>query len=157
MHFTEGLPHSNWKKLDFDHHGNVYTVTGVVQYTNNPDHFIAWLRNPTGNLVLFIFMPRHLPSEIFSVHLSIHQHIQHSCPLHTSDTIRDIFMKFHTNVKYFETTCKTYELLLWFAYFWSSVPLNIEHSHFYHVLMSALKLKKRSRYNHEISLKCKAP
>ena len=49
MHFTEGLPHTNWKKLEFGHDGNVYTVTAVVQYTSNPDHFIAWLRNPTGN------------------------------------------------------------------------------------------------------------
>ena len=49
VHFTEGLPHTNWKKLEFGHDGNVYTVTAVVQYTSNPDHFIAWLRNPTGN------------------------------------------------------------------------------------------------------------
>ena len=48
LHFTEGLPHNNWKKLDFDHQGYVYTVTGVVQYMNSPDHFIAWLRDPKG-------------------------------------------------------------------------------------------------------------
>ena len=55
----------------------------------------------------------------------------YSCPLY-------IFTKLHTNVKHYETTCRTHEPLLLIAYFWSYCPLNIEHSHFYHVLVSAL-------------------
>ncbi|XP_045182381.2 uncharacterized protein LOC123541075 isoform X2 [Mercenaria mercenaria] len=49
MHFVEGLPETTWRELQFGFHGYLYTVTGVVQYVNNPNHFIAWLRNPNDN------------------------------------------------------------------------------------------------------------
>ncbi|XP_060552214.1 uncharacterized protein LOC132713590 isoform X2 [Ruditapes philippinarum] len=49
MHFTDGLPETTWEELQFGFHGYLYTVTGIVQYINNPDHFIAWLRNPYDN------------------------------------------------------------------------------------------------------------
>lgn len=48
VHFVDGIPHINFPKLDIYHHGNHFTVTGVVQYKNNPDHFVVWIRNPTG-------------------------------------------------------------------------------------------------------------
>ncbi|KAL5013236.1 hypothetical protein ScPMuIL_007506 [Solemya velum] len=49
VHFVDGIPHINFPKLDIYHHGNHFTVTGVVQYKNNPDHFVVWIRNPTDN------------------------------------------------------------------------------------------------------------
>lgn len=49
LHFVQGMPHNNFSELDFTHGGSDYTVTAVVQYKKNPDHFIAWLRNAPGN------------------------------------------------------------------------------------------------------------
>ena len=51
LHFTDGLPNTSWSDLQFSFHGNLYAVTGVVQYVRNPDHFIAWLRNPNSKLL----------------------------------------------------------------------------------------------------------
>jgi hypothetical protein len=59
MHFTDGLPETTWEELQFGFHGYLYTVTGIVQYINNPDHFIAWLRNPYGesrSMMNFLFL-----------------------------------------------------------------------------------------------------
>ncbi|KAL3888434.1 hypothetical protein ACJMK2_000801 [Sinanodonta woodiana] len=47
MHFAEGLPHNNLTALDLQFQGDYYKVKGVVRYTNNPDHFTAWIRNGT--------------------------------------------------------------------------------------------------------------
>ncbi|CAC5371185.1 USPL1 [Mytilus coruscus] len=44
LHFSEGLPHNNFKKLEFWHNGLKYSVTGFVQYRNDPDHFVTWIR-----------------------------------------------------------------------------------------------------------------
>ncbi|XP_046574552.1 uncharacterized protein LOC124282589 isoform X2 [Haliotis rubra] len=49
LHFKEGLPHSGFDQLGFVFGTDVYTVTAVIQYKNNPDHFVAWIRNGTGN------------------------------------------------------------------------------------------------------------
>ncbi|KAL3888438.1 hypothetical protein ACJMK2_000805 [Sinanodonta woodiana] len=47
MHFAEGLPHNNLTALDLQFQGDYYKVKGVIRYTNNPDHFTAWIRNGT--------------------------------------------------------------------------------------------------------------
>ncbi|KAL3888426.1 hypothetical protein ACJMK2_000793, partial [Sinanodonta woodiana] len=47
MHFAEGLPHNNLTALDLQFQGDYCKVKGVVRYTNNPDHFTAWIRNGT--------------------------------------------------------------------------------------------------------------
>ncbi|XP_052086296.1 uncharacterized protein LOC127723635 isoform X2 [Mytilus californianus] len=44
LHFSEGLPHNNFKKLEFWHNSLKYSVTGFVQYRNDPDHFVTWIR-----------------------------------------------------------------------------------------------------------------
>ncbi|CAG5115020.1 unnamed protein product, partial [Candidula unifasciata] len=48
MHFVKGLPHSRFDELSFDFNDDHYEVTAVVHYKNNPDHFIAWVRNAPG-------------------------------------------------------------------------------------------------------------
>ena len=53
MHFVKGLPHSRFDEMAFEHLGDKYEVTSVVHYKNNPDHFIAWVRNAPGNLSPF--------------------------------------------------------------------------------------------------------
>ncbi|KAH9496713.1 hypothetical protein Btru_009761 [Bulinus truncatus] len=49
MHFVKGLPHNRFEELSFDFNEDHYEVTAVVHYKNNPDHFIAWVRNAPGN------------------------------------------------------------------------------------------------------------
>ncbi|ESO96210.1 hypothetical protein LOTGIDRAFT_144274, partial [Lottia gigantea] len=49
LHFLQGLPKVVYDELDFEFEGSLYSVTAVVQYKNNPDHFVSWLRNPQGN------------------------------------------------------------------------------------------------------------
>uniref|UniRef100_A0A2C9KSI5 Ubiquitin-specific peptidase-like SUMO isopeptidase domain-containing protein n=1 Tax=Biomphalaria glabrata TaxID=6526 RepID=A0A2C9KSI5_BIOGL len=51
MHFVKGLPHSRFEELSFDFNEDHYEVTAVVHYKNNPDHFIAWVRNAPGKLL----------------------------------------------------------------------------------------------------------
>lgn len=48
LHFSEGLPHNNLKKLEFWHNSLKYSVTGFVQYRNDPDHFVTWIRRIKG-------------------------------------------------------------------------------------------------------------
>ena len=48
MHFVEGLPTNDISSLDFSFHGNRYSVTGLVQYRNDPDHFVTWIKDDTG-------------------------------------------------------------------------------------------------------------
>ena len=50
-----------------------------------------------------------IPSESFSGRLSVRQRFYHLCPLNNSDTVRDIFTKFHKNIKHYKTTSRTYE------------------------------------------------
>lgn len=50
LHFQEGLPHNRFSGYDFKHAGQQYKVTGVIQFRNDPDHFITWIRNPNGEL-----------------------------------------------------------------------------------------------------------
>ncbi|XP_071141325.1 uncharacterized protein [Mytilus edulis] len=49
LHFSEGLPHNNLKKLEFWHNSLKYSVTGFVQYRNDPDHFVTWIRRIKDN------------------------------------------------------------------------------------------------------------
>ncbi|XP_033727170.1 uncharacterized protein LOC117316608 isoform X2 [Pecten maximus] len=46
LHFQEGLHSNKFSGYDFYHQDQLYQVTGVIQYRNDPDHFIAWIRNP---------------------------------------------------------------------------------------------------------------
>ena len=47
-----------------------------------------------------------IPSELLSVCPSVHpSSVDHSCPLHNFDTIRDNFMKLSTNIKHDQMTC----------------------------------------------------
>ncbi|BFZ20984.1 hypothetical protein BsWGS_24023 [Bradybaena similaris] len=50
LHFVRGLPHSRFDELSFDFNDDHYEVTAFVHYKNNPDHFIAWVRNAPGTM-----------------------------------------------------------------------------------------------------------
>uniref|UniRef100_T1JB33 2-hydroxyacyl-CoA lyase 1 n=1 Tax=Strigamia maritima TaxID=126957 RepID=T1JB33_STRMM len=50
MHFVNGLPTSDILQYDFIFKSLQYKVTAVVQYKQNPNHFIVWIRNVTDNL-----------------------------------------------------------------------------------------------------------
>ena len=48
-----------------------------------------------------------IPSELLSVCPSVGPSaVDHSCPLHNFDTVRDNFMKLGTNIKHDQTTCR---------------------------------------------------
>ena len=76
-------------------------------------------------------------SEILSVRPAVSVSI--ICVPSLTDTVQDIFMKLHTNVKHYERTCRTHELLLWFVYFLNCCPLNIAISAMYLCLFCKLK------------------
>lgn len=64
MHFTSGLPSMPLSDLQLHHHGNTYTVTGLVQYQEGidvPNHFMAWLRNPDGKKGSDLSFPEFFP------------------------------------------------------------------------------------------------
>ena len=46
------------------------------------------------------------------------------------DTVRDIFMKLHANMKHYKTACRIHDTQPWFTYLWSYCPLNTEHTMF---------------------------
>ena len=48
VHFLNGILNEDIQDLDFEEGGVKYAVTGVIQYKNNPDHFVCWLREPVG-------------------------------------------------------------------------------------------------------------
>ncbi|XP_061178267.1 SUMO-specific isopeptidase USPL1-like [Saccostrea echinata] len=43
IHFVEGLKSNNLEKLSFSFGGKLYKVRGLIQYLNNPDHFVTWI------------------------------------------------------------------------------------------------------------------
>ena len=48
-----------------------------------------------------------IPSELLSVRPSVRPSaVEHSCPVHNFDTVRDNFTKLGTNVKHDQTTCR---------------------------------------------------
>ena len=46
---------------------------------------------------------------VHSVRLSGRPSVNFSCPLHNSDTVQDIFMKFGTNINHHQTMCREQE------------------------------------------------
>ncbi|CAH1776105.1 unnamed protein product [Owenia fusiformis] len=49
FHFVEGLPSNDVSKLTFEQQQYEYRVVSLVQYKQNPDHFVAWVKHPSGN------------------------------------------------------------------------------------------------------------
>lgn len=45
LHFVEGLQSNDIKSLSFSFGGRQYRVRGLIQYLNNPDHFVTWIHN----------------------------------------------------------------------------------------------------------------
>ncbi|XP_062573139.1 SUMO-specific isopeptidase USPL1-like [Saccostrea cucullata] len=43
LHFVEGLRSNSLEKLTFSFGGKLYKVRGLIQYLNNPDHFVTWI------------------------------------------------------------------------------------------------------------------
>ncbi|XP_074842206.1 SUMO-specific isopeptidase USPL1 isoform X2 [Carettochelys insculpta] len=46
MHFVEGLPHNNLKNYSFQFEGDLYQITAIIQYQQDPKHFKTWALNP---------------------------------------------------------------------------------------------------------------
>ena len=47
-HFLQGVKNKDFLKSGFVCQGKDYELTQLIQYTKNPDHFIAWIRNSDG-------------------------------------------------------------------------------------------------------------
>lgn len=45
LHFVEGLQSNDIESLSFSFRGRQYRVRGLIQYLNNPDHFVTWIHN----------------------------------------------------------------------------------------------------------------
>lgn len=45
LHFVEGLQSNDIESLSFSFGGRQYRVRGLIQYLNNPDHFVTWIHN----------------------------------------------------------------------------------------------------------------
>ena len=85
----------------------VYEATVLVKLelclSRLPNHFYA----PP----LFVAGYYVIPSELLSVRLSVRPSVrpsavEHSCPLHNFDIVRDNFTKLGTNINHDQTTCK---------------------------------------------------
>ncbi|XP_060090711.1 SUMO-specific isopeptidase USPL1 [Heteronotia binoei] len=48
MHFVEGLPHNDLMTYSFQFKEDSYRITAVVQYLQEPKHFVAWIFNSDG-------------------------------------------------------------------------------------------------------------
>ncbi|XP_077197926.1 SUMO-specific isopeptidase USPL1 isoform X2 [Paroedura picta] len=48
MHFVEGLPHNDLMTYSFQFKEDSYWITAVVQYLQEPKHFVAWIFNSDG-------------------------------------------------------------------------------------------------------------
>ena len=90
-----------------------------------------------------------------SVCPSTRQCFHHLCPLHNWHPLRYFQETSHKCKALCDDMQNTWTITL-VCYFWSYCPVNIEHSHFCHVLVSALKVENLSRYHYEISHKRKA-
>ncbi|PWA23010.1 SUMO-specific isopeptidase USPL1 [Gambusia affinis] len=49
LHFVEGLPHNNVRNYAFSFKGKRYSVTAVIQYSQQLKHFITWIHNEDGS------------------------------------------------------------------------------------------------------------
>lgn len=46
FHFVDGLPPlKSWEQLEFHHGSYDYKVAAIIQYQQNPSHFVAWIRD----------------------------------------------------------------------------------------------------------------
>ncbi|PIK34571.1 putative SUMO-specific isopeptidase USPL1 [Apostichopus japonicus] len=53
FHFVDGLPPlKSWEQLEFHHGSYDYKVAAIIQYQQNPNHFVAWIRDNHRNLWL---------------------------------------------------------------------------------------------------------
>ncbi|PIK36928.1 putative SUMO-specific isopeptidase USPL1 [Apostichopus japonicus] len=53
FHFVDGLPPlKSWEQLEFHHGSYDYKVAAIIQYQQNPSHFVAWIRDNHRNLWL---------------------------------------------------------------------------------------------------------
>ncbi|XP_054829777.1 SUMO-specific isopeptidase USPL1 isoform X2 [Eublepharis macularius] len=48
MHFVEGLPHNDLMTYSFHFQEDFYQITAVIQYLQEPKHFVAWISNSDG-------------------------------------------------------------------------------------------------------------
>ncbi|XP_041088648.1 SUMO-specific isopeptidase USPL1 isoform X2 [Polyodon spathula] len=49
LHFVEGLPHNDVNAYSFDFQGKLYKVSTVIQYSEDPKHFVSWISNTDGS------------------------------------------------------------------------------------------------------------
>ncbi|XP_054907497.1 SUMO-specific isopeptidase USPL1 [Poeciliopsis prolifica] len=49
LHFVEGLPHNNVRNYAFSFKWKRYSVTAVIQYSQQLKHFITWIHNEDGS------------------------------------------------------------------------------------------------------------
>ncbi|KAK6486611.1 SUMO-specific isopeptidase USPL1 isoform X1 [Huso huso] len=49
LHFVEGLPHNDVNAYSFDFQGKLYKVSTVIQYNEDPKHFVSWISNTDGS------------------------------------------------------------------------------------------------------------
>ena len=78
----------------------------------------------------------------------------YSCQLCKLDTVSDIFIKkkLHTNVKIYETKCRTYKPYFCLTYLWSYGPFNIS------VTVSDIFLKLYTNvYHHDMMCRTQEP
>lgn len=53
FHFIEGIPPvQSWNQLNFIHGGYQYLLSAIIQYKQNPNHFVAWIKDNRRNLWL---------------------------------------------------------------------------------------------------------
>ena len=48
LHFVEGLPDNDVSMYTFNFKGKCYSVTTVIQYSQQLKHFVAWIYNGDG-------------------------------------------------------------------------------------------------------------
>ena len=51
LHFSNGLKARDWLENGFQLGNDQYTVSHLIQYKQNPNHFIFWTREPNGNSI----------------------------------------------------------------------------------------------------------
>jgi hypothetical protein len=48
LHFVQGLQSNDIDSLSFSFGGRDYRVRGLIQYLDNPDHFVTWIYDAQG-------------------------------------------------------------------------------------------------------------
>lgn len=49
LHFVEGLPNNDLQNYSFNSHGKNYSVTTVIQYNRQLEHFVTWIHEANGS------------------------------------------------------------------------------------------------------------